>query len=47
MHGTLINLATQVAVKSRFPLKYLSFSQIPHRTLAISRISKIPFQTLS
>ena len=47
MQGTLINLATQVAVKSRFPLKYLAFSQIPHRTLAISRIPKIPFQTLS
>ena len=38
----LMNLASWVTVKSRFPPRYFAFSRIPHRILVKSRIPKIP-----
>ena len=42
----LANPASLVAVKSRIPSRYFSFSRNPHRILVKSRIPRIPFQTL-
>ena len=42
----LANLASQRAVKSRFPSRYFAFSWIPHLILVISWLPRIPFQTL-
>ena len=42
----LASPASQGAVKSWIPSRYLSFSRFPHRNLVKSCIPKIPFQTL-
>ena len=43
----LANPISLVAVKCQIPSRYFAFCRIPHRILAKSRISRIPFQTLS
>ena len=42
----LANLAFRVTVKSRIPSKHFAFSRIPHCMLLLSRVPRIPFQTL-
>ena len=40
-----VNTASQVTVRSHFPLRFFESTRIPHRILAKSLIPKIPFQT--
>ena len=39
-----VNTASQVTVRSHFPLRFFESTRIPHRILAKSLIPKIPFQ---